>query len=195
MLREGWLKKSRENSPHPVAPFHGKNFLIILLPWTLICLKLYNKQTAIQTTRTSKGRQRKYERKYPHSTLRIFNLRLSILSELFKVIEWVRPAACGDDSLARYIVDMLITDKSCTQDYHHIHYQTTKFNTNPPHPIPPLKKKNLISFKHRFLAVLTYRMIHRVFYATFSIFPPLCMYSYFLIGCWFFNISWIRVFQ
>ena len=141
MLRKGWLEKSRENSPHPVAPFHGKNFLIILLLWTLICLKLYNKQTAIQTTRSSQGRQRKYERKYPHSTLRIINLRLSILSELFKVIEWVRPAACGDDSLARYIVDMLITDKSCTQDYHHIHYQTTKFNTNSP-PIPPLKKKS-----------------------------------------------------
>lgn len=98
---------------------------------------------AIQTTRGSKGGQRKYERKYPHSTLRIFNLRLSILSEFFKVIEWVRPAACGNDSLARYIVDMLITDKSCTQDYHHIHYQTTKFNTNSPPPIPPLKKKIL----------------------------------------------------
>lgn len=142
MLREGWLEKSRENSPHPVAPFHGKNFLIILLFWTLIFLKLFNKQTAIQTTRSSKGRQRKYERQYPHSTLRIFNLRLSILSELFKVIEWVRPAACGDDSLARYIVDMLITDKSCTQDDHHIHYQTTKFNTNSPPHTPPKKKKS-----------------------------------------------------
>ena len=58
------------------------------------------------------------------------------------MIEWVRPAACSDDSLARYIVDMLITDKSCTQDDHHIHYQTTKFNTNSPPHTPPKKKKS-----------------------------------------------------